>query len=58
MQLFNERSTRYAIADFYAGIVSSTFDMNVRTELQECMVRDDELVDLWDQAISHLANGR
>ena len=32
--------------------------MNVRTELQECMVRDDELVDLWDQAISHLSNGR
>ena len=57
MQLFNERSTRYAIADFYAGIVSSTFDMNVRTELQECMVRDDGLVELWDQAISHLSNG-
>ena len=55
MQLFNER---YAVADFYAGIAASTFEMNIRSELQQCMVKDDELIDLWDRAISNLSQGR
>ena len=58
MQLFNERATRYAVADFYAGIATSTFEMDVRPELQQCMVRDDGLIELWDQAISNLSQGR
>ena len=58
MQLFNERGARYAVADFYAGIAQSTFDMNVKAELQECMVRDDGLTSLWDSAISDLSQGR
>ena len=48
MQLFNERGSRYAVAEFYAGIAASTFEMNVRSELQQCMVRDDSLIELWD----------
>ena len=58
MQLFNERTSQYVVADFYAGIAASTFEMNVRSELQQCMVKDDELVNLWGEAISHLSHGR
>lgn len=57
MQFFNERAQQNSVADFYAGIAASTYEMNVRSELQSCMVKDEGLQDLWDQAISHLSQG-
>ncbi len=35
---------RNEIADLYAGIVSTTFDLEIREELQDCMVRDETLL--------------
>ena len=58
MQFFNDRAAHYAVADFYAGIVASTFDVNVRSELHECMAKDEGLERLWDQALTHLSQGR
>ena len=48
---------RNEIADLYAGIVSTTFDLEIREELQDCMVRDDALLTQWDEAFGALSNG-
>ena len=48
MQFFNERAAHYAVADFYAGVAASTYDVDIRAELHECMVKDEGLVNLWD----------
>ena len=45
------------VASFYAGLVASTFHLDVKQELQDCMVRDPELVDEWDKAIKSLSMG-
>ena len=60
MQAFREQlqqQQRYEVADFYGGIVTSTFDLEVREDLQKCMVRDEKLVEIWDQGISSLSKG-
>ena len=60
MQAFREQlqqQQRYEVADFYGGIVASTFDLEVRQDLQKCMVKDDKLVEIWDQGISSLSKG-
>ena len=43
------------VADFYAGMIKTTFDLDIRRDLQACMVRDDELTKLWDMTIEELA---
>ena len=43
------------IADYYAGIIKATFDMDVREDLKACMATpDSELVSVWDKAIEGL----
>ena len=48
---------RNEIADLYACVVSTTFDLEIREDLQDCMVQDESLVTQWDEAISALSNG-
>lgn len=45
------------VASFYAGLVDSTFHLDVKQELQDCMVKDQDLVDVWDSAITSLSTG-
>ena len=47
---------RNEVADFYSGLIYTTFDLNVRHELNECMVNDHKLAVEWDKAIKDLAN--
>lgn len=55
MNIFLEQ--RNEVADFYAGLVANTFDLDIKEDLQECMVRDENLVGLWDEAITALSTG-
>jgi len=52
------RHARYEVADFYAGLIFSTLDIEVRQDLQDCMVTDHELVQVWDKAIRDISHGR
>ena len=49
---------RNEVADFYAGMIYSTYDLNVRHELQECMKTDHKLTTTWDKAIRELAHDK
>ena len=46
------------VADFYAGMIKTTFDLDIRKDLQACMVRDDDLTKVWDMAIEELATDK
>ena len=52
------KGNRNEVADFYAGLILTTFDLNVRHELQECMVIDHELTLTWDKAIKELSHNQ
>lgn len=43
------------VADFYAGMIKASFDIDIRKDLQACMVRDQDLTKLWDLTIEELA---
>ena len=45
------------VADFYAGMIKTTFDLDIRKDLQACMVRDSDLTKVWDMAIDDLDSG-
>ena len=47
--------TQNEVADFYAGMIKTTFDLDIRKDLQACMVEDKELAKLWDKTIEELA---
>ena len=55
MDFFTHKSNE--VASFYAGIVASTFHLDVKQELQDCMVKDQDLVNEWDKAIKSLSVG-
>ena len=55
MEFFSQKENE--VASFYAGLVFSTFHLDVKQELQDCMVRDQDLVDLWNKGISSLSVG-
>ena len=46
---------RNEVAEFYSGLIYTTFDLNVRHELNECMENDHKLTVEWDKAIKNLA---
>ena len=47
--------TKIEVADFYAGMIQTSFDLDIRKDLQACMVHDKELTKVWDMAIEELA---
>ena len=49
---------QYPVAEFYAGLMHATFDVEVGHELQECMVQDENLTETWDHALKHLSKGK
>ena len=49
---------QFAIADLYAGVISSTYGLETKEELRACMAPSDELVEVWDAAINMLNLGR
>ena len=40
--------TQNEVAEFYAGMIQSTFEIDIRKDLQACMVDDKDLAKLWD----------
>ena len=57
-KLSSSSSTSYPVADFYAGIVNSTFQLDARDELQNCMVPDQDLTALWDTTVENWTWGK
>ena len=50
--------TQNEVAEFYAGMIQSTFEIDIRKDLQACMVDDKDLAKLWDQTIDEIWNGQ
>ena len=39
------------LADFYAGMAQGVANVDIRKELQSCILPDEELYELWDSAL-------
>ena len=48
--------TQNEVAEFYAGMIMTTFDLDIRKDLQACMVHDRSLAKLWDTTIKELSS--
>jgi len=57
MNFLLKNAQKYEVADLYAGIVQSTLHLDVQSELRDCFVRDQDLVDIWSAAITGLSTG-
>ena len=45
------------LADFYAGMAQGVANIDIRKELQSCILPDEELYELWDSALVQMSLG-